>query len=110
MAGSLVWAHPTPESKNGQTLLDRIGGAKAVEFFIDGFYDKILHDKETAPLLLKSQMAQKQDVYMKLLKERTTEYLECVWGGDGWEGQDIFKAHAHLHISTKAYDISVKLA
>lgn len=110
MAGSTVWEHPFPPSVQGKTLLDRVGGVKAIETFIDGFYNRLLHDKEVAPYLLKSQMAQRQEVYMQLLKDRSVEYLEVIWGGDAYEGQDMFKAHAHLHISAKAYDKSTKCA
>jgi len=78
--------------------------------FIEGFYDRLLQDKEVAPLLLRSQQAQSVDVYIALLKERTVDYLEAIWGGDEWSGQDLFRAHAHLHISAKAYDKSMKHA
>merc|ERR1712187_647378 len=59
--------------------------------------------------LKKSQATQSQEVYMRHLKERTVEYLETVWGGDPWEGQDMFCAHAQLHISEELFDRAAKL-
>lgn len=77
--------------------------------FIYSFYDAMLFDKRVAPFLLKSQMAQSQDVYMKLIKDRTIEYLEQVWGGDKWEGQDLFRLHMHLQVNKEVYDRCIKL-
>lgn len=110
MAGGVIWEHPPASVTAAGDLLTRIGGRPAVNTFIDGLYDQLLKSGETSPLLLKSQMAQKQDVYIALLKERSVDYLECVWGGDRWEGQDMFKAHAHLHISQPVWDLSKKMA
>lgn len=110
MAGATVWTHPAPEIKGGATLLARIGGVEKVHDFIYGFYDRLLLESDVASVLLRSQQAQKQEIYMKLLKDRSVEYLEIVWGNDDYEGQDMFKAHAHLHISTPIYDKSMKCA
>jgi len=104
-----LWDHPTPSMKGG-TLLDNMGGEKAVHDFVYGLYDRILQDAETAPYLLRSQQTQSLEVYLKLLKDRTVEYLVTVWGGDTWESQDLFKSHAQLHISAQAYDRCVKMA
>lgn len=109
MAGEELWAHPEPSSVGG-SLLVRCGGEKAVHDFIYGLYDRILEDKNVAPLLLRSQQAQSLPVYLKLLKDRTVEYLEVVWGGDHYDGQDLFKSHAQLHISAAAYDRCIKMA
>jgi len=91
-------------------LFARMGGEPKLHDFVYGFYDRMLADKEIAPLLLKSQGAQAQAVYMKLIKDRTIEYLEQVWGGDEWEGQDMFRLHAMLHINDPVYDRSIKCA
>lgn len=104
-----LWNHPAPSIEGG-TLLSRMGGEKAVHDFVYGLYDRILEDSETAPYLLRSQQTQSLDVYLKLLKDRTVEYLEIVWGGDTWESQDLFKSHAQLHISAQAYDRCMKMA
>lgn len=111
MAGiQQVWTHPPPGQIKGKSLLESMGGVGAVTYFVNVFYDGMLKDKEVAPVLKKSQQTQSEEIYMKLLKERTVEYLECVWGGDAWEGQDMFVAHAALHISTKTYDAAMKIA
>lgn len=108
MAGQLVWEHVLPEEKAGKTLLDRMGGVPKLHDFIYGFYDRMLADKSVAPFLTRSQEAQALDVYMKLIKDRTIEYLEQVWGGERWEGQDLFKLHMHLNINPVVYDKCLK--
>jgi hypothetical protein len=105
-----VWRHPPPPVNNGKNVLQQMGGLPALTDFIYGFYDRMLVDKEMGAFLKKSQQTQSEAVYIKLLKDRTIEYLEIVWGGDAWEGQDMFVAHAALHISTKIYDAALKLA
>ena len=45
---------------------------------------------------------------MKHLKDRTVDYFDAVWGGDVWEGQDLFVAHAHLHISPEMYEVCMQ--
>jgi len=102
-----LWEHPILDPVNGQSLLQRIGGVQTVHDFIYGFYDRLLYDKKVSPLLKRSQQTQNEAVYIKLLKDRTVEYLESVWGGDPWEGQDMFVAHAQLHISPEIYDICI---
>lgn len=46
---------------------------------------------------------------MNLIKDRTIDYLEIVWGGDAWEGQDLFILHAQLHITTPVFNQVMKL-
>jgi hypothetical protein len=104
-----IWDHEPPKPKAGSTLLARMGGVDRLHDFVYGFYDRILADKLTAPSLVKSQATQSIGTYMKLIKDRTVEYLEIVWGGDKWEGQDFFVLHAQLHINAQVYDKCIKL-
>jgi truncated hemoglobin YjbI len=107
-----VWKHPQTDSlkKDGKTLLTRIGGMPVLTEFIYGFYDNMLADPTLGAMLKTWMQTAPHEMYMKHLKDRTVDYLEIVWDCDTWEGQDMFIAHAHLHISGPFYDKAMKCA
>lgn len=78
--------------------------------FVNGFYDAMLKDPMIGVMLKKWMQTAPHEVYMKHLKDRTIDYLEAVWDGDRWEGQDLFIAHAHLHINNEFFDRAMKCA
>lgn len=78
--------------------------------FVYGFYDGMYHDPHLGAMLKKWMQTAPHEMYMKHLKDRTVDYLECVWDDDAWEGQDLFVAHAHLHMTTAFFDKATKCA
>lgn len=105
----VAWLHPKPHDKGG-TLLSRLGGVDVVRDFTYGFYDRMLEDHHIGTYLKKWMPPGPADMFMTILKDRTVEYLEVVWDNEDWEGQDLFAAHAHLHMSQDMYNRACKCA
>lgn len=103
-----VWHHPPVADSYDTSLLNRMGGVEVLTDYVYGLYDNMLKDKEIGPMLVAWMQTAPHDMYMKHLKDRTVDYLECVWAADPWTGQDLFVAHAHLHISPAAFDRCIK--
>lgn len=105
-----AWIHQKLDTVNNETLLMRMGGLPALTDFVYGFYDNMLKDSQLGQMLKKWMQTAPHEVYMKHLKDRTVDYLEVVWDNDDWTGQDLFVAHAHLHISGDFFDRALKCA
>lgn len=76
--------------------------------YVYGLYDNMLADSILGARLKAFMQTAPHDAYMKHLKDRTVDYLEVVWGGDNWEGQDLFAAHMHLQITPDMFDRCIK--
>lgn len=76
--------------------------------YVYGLYDNMYHDGQIGPMLKSWMQTAPHDFYMQHLKDRTVDYLECVWALDQWDGQDLFVAHAHLHLTPEIFDRCMK--
>lgn len=92
-----VTAEDAPSKPDKTSLLERFGGVLAVDDFVDGFYDDMAGTKELAKFFARFDL--------KILKDRTSDYLVGEWGGPEFHGPDLFRAHAALHITTKQFDM-----
>jgi len=76
--------------------------------WVNGLYDNMLADRVLGQRLKAFMQTAPHDFYMQHLKDRTVDYLECVWAGDQWEGQDLFAAHMHLQLTPDHFDRAIK--
>mmetsp|Transcript_70238 Transcript_70238/g.132502 ORF Transcript_70238/g.132502 Transcript_70238/m.132502 type:complete len:121 (+) Transcript_70238:63-425(+) len=107
MINSRAWEHP-PSGKDAESLLTRLGGVDVLKEWVNGLYDNMLADRVLGQRLKAFMQTAPHDFYMQHLKDRTVDYLECVWAGDQWEGQDLFAAHMHLQLTPDHFDRAIK--
>lgn len=79
------------------TLYERLGGEEAIHAVVEEFYDRVLADEELKPYFA--------DIDTDELREHQKGFISYVTGGyDDYEGPSMYEAHAHLHITDKAFD------
>jgi len=87
-------------TRTSQTLYDRIGGEDKLEKIVSNVYQAMKADKEIGKMFARFRLEK--------LQERTVDYLRGEWGGDGYQGSDLFLAHSHLGVNNHQYDIMMK--
>lgn len=94
------------EDQNGPCLLERLGGEEPLEVVVYGVYDLMRDDAEMGPIF---ERFAKTPGTMHRLKVRTVDYLRGEWGGDPYDGPNLFVAHASMEISDWLYDGMMKM-
>jgi methyl-accepting chemotaxis protein len=77
--------------RGAQSLYDRLGGADAIQAAVEGFYDRVLADRDVAHFFAKTNLA--------WLKKRQAQFLAQALGGPAeYKGRSMRRAHAGLGI------------
>lgn len=86
----------TRASSTTSTLYDRLGGDGAVRSVVDRFYELVTADPALRPYFA--------GVDMSALRRHQTLFVSQVAGGPvAYEGRDMARAHAGLHIDDAAF-------
>jgi len=80
------------------SIYHRIGGQAAIDAAVDLFYTKVLADERVNHFF--------EDVNMKRQHKRQKAFLGAALGGPlPYEGKDLRKAHAHLDLTEKDFNV-----
>jgi truncated hemoglobin YjbI len=83
-----------------RSLYDQLGGAPTVEIAVDKFYMRVLSDDQLAEFF--------EGVNMTKLKQHQKNFITLALGGPNeYKGKDMRKAHEHLKVSDKHFDLVV---
>jgi hemoglobin len=77
-------------------LYEKIGGEAAINATVEEFYKRILADDFLSPFFKNLNMARQINMQKK--------FLNHVFGQKEYEGKNMRKAHAHLHLTDKHFD------
>jgi len=83
------------------TLYERLGGHDPLERIVYGVYDLMKADADLGPLF---DRFARSAATLKKLKERTVDFLAGEWGGEKYDGPDLYIAHSTMNISADLYD------
>ena len=78
------------------TLYEQLGGEPAIDATVDAFYKLVLVDPLLAPFFVNTDM-KKQHRMQK-------QFLNHVFGGKPYNGQNMRKAHAKLHLKEEHFN------
>lgn len=92
------WVTPTHGQHSG--LYADFGGDKALNDFVNGFYDKMAEDPNLGRFFAKFNLVN--------LKARTVDYMAAQWGGPEYHGPDLFTAHATMKLTENQWGIMIK--
>ncbi len=83
---------------SSSSLYDQLGGAPTVELAVDLFYKKILADNQLIEFF--------EGINMQSLKEHQRKFFALALGGPNeYVGKEVGKAHEHLKINDKHFDL-----
>lgn len=79
-----------------KTLYEQIGGEAAIEATVEEFYKRVTQDPLLSPFFKHLNMTRQIDMQKK--------FLNHVFGGHTYEGKNMRKAHAHLHLTDEHFN------
>jgi hemoglobin len=81
------------------TLVDELGGPDGLAATVDDLYRRLLADPELAPYF--------RSVNLRRLRAHMTDFLVAALDGpDRYAGRDLAQAHADLHVTDDAFDLT----
>jgi hemoglobin len=82
------------------TLYELIGGEAAIDATVEEFYKRVLADDFLSPFFKNLNMNRQINMQKK--------FLNHVFGQKPYEGKNMRKAHAHLHLTDDHFNIVAK--
>ncbi len=82
------------------SIYDQLGGEDTVDLAVEKFYKKVLNDEELMEFF--------EDVNMNKLRQHQKNFITLVLGGPKmYTGRDMRKAHEHLKLNDRHFDLVV---
>jgi truncated hemoglobin YjbI len=80
-----------------ESLYARVGGDPAIQAVMEGFFARIMSDRELAPIF--------ERVNIERHSRKTAAFVSAAAGGpQEWTGRDMATAHRHLQITNEQFD------
>lgn len=83
------------------TLYEQIGGEGAVDATVEAFYDLVMKDELLLPFFKNTNMTRQRGMQK--------QFLNHVLGGKPYNGLNMRKAHARLHLTDEHFNRVAKL-
>lgn len=80
-----------------ESLFERVGGDPAIRAVMEGFYARIMSDRELRPVF--------ERVNIERHSRRAAAFVAAAAGGPHeWSGRDMATAHRHLRVTNEQFD------
>jgi len=80
-----------------ESLYERVGGDPSIQAVMEGFFARIMSDRELAPIF--------ERVNIERHSRRTAAFVAAAAGGpQEWSGRDMATAHRHLQVTNDQFD------